>query len=97
MGCQRDIAAQIVEQQGDYVLAVKRNQPGLHDGIMDFFDTAQAHDFVGVAHPYYTQTESGHGRVEVSRCWASAHLEGLPHREDWAGRAYPRFCGRGIS
>jgi len=27
MGCQRDIAAQIHRQEGDYLLAVKGNQP----------------------------------------------------------------------
>ena len=85
MGCQRDIAAQIVEQGGDYVLAVKGNQGSLHDSIVDFFDTARAEDFRGVTHTYYEQTDAGHGRVEVRRCWASAHLEGLPHREQWAG------------
>lgn len=85
MGCQRDIAAQIVEQGGDYVLAVKGNQANLHDSIVDFFDTARAGNFREVAHTYYTQTDSGHGRVEVRRCWASAHLDGLPHRDQWAG------------
>ena len=29
MGCQRDIAAQIHQQGGDYLLAVKGNQPSL--------------------------------------------------------------------
>ena len=85
MGCQRDIAAQIVEQGGDYVLAVKGNQADLHDSIVDLFDTARAGNFREVAHTYYTQTDSGHGRVEVRRCWASAHLDGLPHRDQWAG------------
>ena len=85
MGCQRDIAAQIIEQGGDYVLAVKGNQGSLHDSIVDFFETARVNDFSGVAHTYYEQTDAGHGRVEVRRCWASEHLEGLAHREQWAG------------
>ena len=50
MGCQRDIAAQIIEQGGDYVLAVKGNQAGLHDRTVDFFETARAHDFSAIAH-----------------------------------------------
>lgn len=36
MGCQRNIAAQIVEQGGDYVLPMKGNQAGLHDSLIDF-------------------------------------------------------------
>ena len=35
MGCQRDIAAQIIEQGGDYVLAVKGHQAGLHDSLVE--------------------------------------------------------------
>jgi len=31
--CQREICAQVVEQQGDYVLMVKDNQPSLHEAI----------------------------------------------------------------
>ena len=85
MGCQLDIAAQIVEQGGDYVLAVKGNQASLHERIVDFFDTARANDLRGVTHTYYEQTDAGHGRVEVCRCWASEHLESLAHREHWAG------------
>ena len=85
MGCQRAIAAQIVAQRGDYVLAVKTNQPGLHEGIVDFFETVLANDYQGVTHSYFEQTDSGHGRIEVRRCWASEHLEGLPHRDLWAG------------
>jgi len=85
MGCQRAIAEQIVAQRGDYVLAVKANQAGLHEGIVDFFDTALANDFRDVAHTHFEQTDTGHGRIEVRRCWVSEHLEGLAHGERWAG------------
>src|SRR5271168_3448914 len=37
MGCQTEIAEKIVEKKADYVLAVKANQPTLHEGIIDFF------------------------------------------------------------
>ena len=35
MGCQKEIAEQIVVQEGDYVLAVKDNQPKLHAAVQD--------------------------------------------------------------
>ena len=38
MGCQTEIAAKIVDNGADYVLAVKGNQPTLQQGIMDFFE-----------------------------------------------------------
>ena len=34
---------------------------------------------------YYAQTDAGHDRVEVRRCWASGHLEGWTHRHHWGG------------
>ena len=37
MGCQREIARKIVDKQADYVLAVKGNQPDLHDVIKDYY------------------------------------------------------------
>lgn len=42
MGCQKEIAAAIVAQGGDYVFAVKDNQPTLHAEIQSAFATALA-------------------------------------------------------
>ena len=33
MGCQREVARTIVERKGDYVLALKGNQPALHEAV----------------------------------------------------------------
>ena len=40
MGCQKEIAAKVREQKGDYVLAVKGNQPTLHEDVAACFDKA---------------------------------------------------------
>jgi len=85
IGCQTEIATQVVAQKGDYVLAVKDNQPRLHEAIAGFLETAQAHDFANVQHSYYESTDTGHGRVEVRRCWAFDQLHCLPQPERWAG------------
>jgi predicted transposase YbfD/YdcC len=37
MGTQTEIAKQIVDKKGDYVLAVKGNHPMLHQDIIDYF------------------------------------------------------------
>lgn len=42
MDCQTDIAANIVNRQTDYVLAVKGNQKRLHEAITDYFKVAIA-------------------------------------------------------
>ncbi len=59
MGCQRSIAEQIVEQKGDYGLAVKENQKALYDDIVDTFQQTALADDAEVS------SEKGHGRVEV--------------------------------
>lgn len=77
MGCQTDIAEQIVEQGADYVLAVKENQRHLLEDMSLFFDLAQQNDFAKVEHSYHRTVNAGHGRVETRECWAIAGQESL--------------------
>jgi predicted transposase YbfD/YdcC len=77
MGCQTAIAGQIVAAKGDYVLAVKDNQPHLAEALRDFFATLN--------HPGYPQRtvstfetlDKGHGRLETRRCIAVDELDWL--------------------
>ncbi|MFP4132485.1 MAG: ISAs1 family transposase [Thiohalospira sp.] len=85
MGCQRAVADQVIEQGGDYVLAVKGNQPGLQEALADFFETADSETIPRDSAHYYEQVEQGHGRVETRRCWASDCLATLPDAEQWRG------------
>jgi predicted transposase YbfD/YdcC len=85
MGCQKEIAKQILAQGGDYLLAVKGNQGALEEAVVDFFATAQAADFKGVPVDYHETIDKGHGRIEVRRCWTSSDLSTLPHPEQWVG------------
>jgi len=80
MGCQRAIAAQIIQRGGDYVLALKGNQPGLYEAVRQFFDDAQARHFNGIPHRYHETVDGDHGRVEVRRYWTgrSARLVSPP-------------------
>jgi predicted transposase YbfD/YdcC len=64
MGCQKDIAAKIIERGGDYVLTVKDNQPKLLTDIQERFEAAFHNDFAGVKHDEYFTEERGHGREE---------------------------------
>ena len=48
MGCQREIAREIIEAQADYLLAVKENQGRLYDDVRDLFEGAEEYDFEGV-------------------------------------------------
>lgn len=48
LGCQKEIARQITEAGGDYILRVKANQDRLLDDIQQCFIRATEADFVGV-------------------------------------------------
>src|SRR5271154_3354029 len=65
MGCQKEIAAQIVDRGGDYVLTVKDNQPHLRAAIEATFNQAEAEDFEGWHLDVWETTEHGHGREET--------------------------------
>ena len=64
MGCQKEIAKKIKGGGGDYVLAVKDNQPKLHQAIQEFFVEAMEDDFGSVSDRRHETHETGHGRVD---------------------------------
>src|SRR5215212_10383266 len=64
MGCQAEIAERIVAAGGDYCLAVKANQPTLHQGIVDFFADQLEDDFAEARARHHETHARGHGREE---------------------------------
>lgn len=62
IGCQKEIAQTIVDRGGDYVLAVKANQPTLHAELQEAF--AQAPAPPRRSSRRTTTFEKGHGRSE---------------------------------
>ena len=68
MGCQKNIAAEIRQAGADYVLAVKDNQPTLHEDIRQVFSDGLDNDFAGLEHHYHSTEERGHGRID-KRCY----------------------------
>ena len=88
MGCQREIAEQIVEGGAGYVLAVKDNQSQLYDDVRDLFQGAEEYGFEGVPHDYARTLNKGHGRIERRECWVisdSECLDCLGTKTQWFG------------
>lgn len=89
MSCQKAIAAQIVQQGGDYVLALKGNQETLHDDVRRFFEYAAARRFEAVVHQEYACMDKDHGRIETRRLVQVdlAHVEGrwADVQQQWDG------------
>lgn len=84
MGCQTEIAQKIVDAGADYCLAVKGNQPTLHQGIVEFFDEHLEDDFARTPVRRYQTEEKGHGREELRYYFLCPVPEDLPDRSRWA-------------
>jgi predicted transposase YbfD/YdcC len=91
-GCQKEIAKQVRDQGGDYLLAVKGNQPTLHDAVYAVFDRACEADFAGVEHDGAEAAEDGHGRHEERYVTVIYDPEGLP--PEWPDVAAVVLVGR---
>lgn len=85
MGCQRDIAQAIQDKGADSVLAVKDNQPSLHEAIVDSFETADRAGFAQVPVQRCQELDSDHGRIEQRRYELVADLRTLPDPAAWPG------------
>lgn len=85
MGCQVDIAQAVLDQKADFVLAVKGNQPTLHEGISAFFIDHMEDDFARVKVSRHETHEKGHGRDETRYYYVCPVPADLPDRERWPG------------
>jgi predicted transposase YbfD/YdcC len=76
MGCQRDIAAQIIDKGADYLLAVKGNQGCLEE---------DAERTVRFAKPVseWIEDDFGHGRIEQRKCTLYNDLSFIGQASAW--------------
>ncbi len=87
MGCQKNIAQQVVGKGADYLLAVKANQGELHENIKDLFACGERTGWDGVAHSHHQQVSKDHGRLEQRECWVITDPEELAYvdpQRQWA-------------
>jgi predicted transposase YbfD/YdcC len=96
MGCQKNIAREIVEADADYVLALKGNQETVHEEVKTFLDAAllerttprrpTAKLSPAAANLAMLETvEKDHGRIETRRYYQSAQLDWFADRPKWEG------------
>jgi predicted transposase YbfD/YdcC len=85
MGCQTEIAEKVLQREADYVLAVKGNQPTLHEGVVEYFLDHMGDDFARVKVSRHETREKGHGRVEHRTYYVCDVPEDLPDAGRWKG------------
>lgn len=78
MGCQREIAETIHGKEADYVLALKGNQPELHQAVVDFFTSVLAPKQATTPFAYKRTVDADHGRIETRQHWISEEIAWLP-------------------
>jgi predicted transposase YbfD/YdcC len=83
MGCQTEIARAIVDADADYVLAVKGNQPTLHNGLVFFFADHQSDDFARVNVRHHETYNYEHGRDEMRFYYVCPVPDDLPDKDRW--------------
>lgn len=84
MGCQRELAQQIVEKGAHYVTCLKGNQGTLLAEVQALFNEAREESFETVPHAYTETLEKGHGRIERRRYWITAKVDSVRRAEKWA-------------
>jgi predicted transposase YbfD/YdcC len=82
LNCQREIAQQVIEQKGDYVMALKGNQGTLHDDVRTFLDDPQSTLSISAG-----TVDGDHGRIETRTAVVSSDVSWLQETHRWPGLA----------
>ena len=90
MGCQKDIAAHIIEKQAHYVLALKGNHATVHEEIKEFFADAVlpcadqcADTAIQEKMDFFKTLETNHGRGETRRYYHSTDIDWFEDKALW--------------
>jgi len=82
LNCQREIAQQVIDQKGDYVMALKGNQGTLHDDVRTFLDDPKAKLSISAS-----TVDADHGRIETRTAMISTDISWLQEDHKWPGLA----------
>jgi predicted transposase YbfD/YdcC len=80
MGCQHELCSLIIKKGGDYIIAVKENQPTLYHNVV-----AQVEENFESAYSQCTTNEKGHGRIETRTCLVMEKNEEDFNFKNWPG------------
>lgn len=78
MGCQQAIAETIIEQEADYLLALKGNQPELFRAVGEYFEALLDPTQKLTNYAYLRTVDAAHGRIETRQHWITEDIHWLP-------------------
>jgi len=79
MGCQRKIAQQIIDGNGDYLLALKKNHRELYENVVASFENNE------LITNKYVEYDKGHGRRERREYRVITDVDRICKSHDWPG------------
>lgn len=88
LGCQAEIAAQIIAQEADYLLALKANHGRLYQEVDRLFNDALSDPHRLIPYQTSRMLNKGHGRLEIRQCWTISqpdYLAYLDPQARWPG------------
>ena len=83
MGCQRAIVEQIVEGEGDFVIAVKDNQPNLMKAIEKHFHHYLERDLEELQYRYHETRDEAHGRIDERSYYLTKVPANFASAKEW--------------
>src|SRR5882757_9404394 len=83
MGCQKDIARDIVAGGGDFVIAVKDNQPKLSEAIGALVEKHLEGELEALRHRNYETNEHGHGRRDERFYFVAQVPSDFAAKDEW--------------
>lgn len=83
MNCQKDTVAVIVKQKGEYVLALKGNQPLFYEEVKNFFDREQKETLKKKETCYKKTTELEHGGLVIREYDITEDVNWYSEKEKW--------------
>lgn len=83
MGCQKEIARAIAAGGGDFVIAVKDNQPKLREAIAAYFLAHLERDLEDLRYRHFETSEAAHGRLDERSYYLSRVPPDFAAKEEW--------------
>jgi predicted transposase YbfD/YdcC len=83
MGCQKEIARDIVDGGGDFVISLKDNQPKLKEAIEEYFERHLELDLEDLKYRCHETSEAAHGRIDERSYYLTKIPTDFPFRKEW--------------
>lgn len=83
MGCQKEIARDVAEGGGDFVIAVKDNQPNLREAIEGYFEEHLERGLEDLQYRSHETTDHGHGRIDERSYFLTRIPANFAVKQEW--------------